>query len=40
MIPVGLWRLEIRTQFTGSGSTRLKNPRTIESAIEFTVAAA
>jgi hypothetical protein len=34
----GTWKLEIKTQFTGSGSTMLKAPRTIESATEFTVA--
>jgi hypothetical protein len=43
MIPDGLstgpWKLKIKTQFTGSGSTMLKAPRTIESATEFTVAA-
>jgi hypothetical protein len=43
MIPAGLavgtWKLEIKTQFTGSGSTGLKNPRTIESATVFSVLA-
>jgi hypothetical protein len=43
MIPAGLsagtWHLEIKTQFTGSGSTELKTPRTIASPTEFSVLA-
>jgi hypothetical protein len=33
----GAWKLEVVTQFTGSGSTSLKNPRTIESPIVLSV---
>ncbi|MDR3303190.1 MAG: DUF4469 domain-containing protein [Treponema sp.] len=37
VLTAGAWKLEIKTQFTGSGSTGLKSPRTIESAVEFIV---
>jgi hypothetical protein len=36
-IPPGQWKVKIVTQYTGSGSTLLKEPRTIESKVEFTV---
>ncbi|MDR2071079.1 MAG: DUF4469 domain-containing protein [Treponema sp.] len=33
----GKWKVEIKTQFSGSGSTMLKKPRTIASAFLLTV---
>ncbi|MDR0600222.1 MAG: DUF4469 domain-containing protein [Treponema sp.] len=37
-LAAGQWRAEVVTQFTGSGSTALKNPRTISGAAVLTVA--
>jgi hypothetical protein len=42
MIPAlgaGKWQAEVKTQFSGSGSTMLKAPRTITSAFTLTVPA-
>ncbi|MDR1218257.1 MAG: DUF4469 domain-containing protein [Treponema sp.] len=36
----GLWKVEITTQYAGSGNTVLKSPRVIESAFTLTVAEA
>jgi hypothetical protein len=41
MIPsltAGAWKVVVKTQFTGSGSTSLKAPRVIESSFTLTVA--
>jgi hypothetical protein len=36
-LDAGTWRVEIETQYAGSGDTALKNPRVIESAFTLTV---
>jgi hypothetical protein len=37
-LAAGQWQVEVVTQFSGSGSTSLKNPRTIALAPALTVA--
>jgi hypothetical protein len=38
-LDAGKWKVEVKTQFSGSGSTMLKAPRTITSAFTLTVPA-
>ncbi|MDR2807954.1 MAG: DUF4469 domain-containing protein [Spirochaetaceae bacterium] len=38
-LAAGTWKVEVKTQFSGSGSTMLKKSRTIGSAFTLTVAA-
>jgi hypothetical protein len=38
-LDAGKWQVEVKTQFSGSGSTMLKAPRTITSAFTLTVPA-
>jgi hypothetical protein len=36
-LPAGQWKVKVVTQWTGSANAFLKEPRTIESRVEFTV---
>jgi hypothetical protein len=38
-LDAGEWKVEIKTQYAGSGDTELKTPRVVESAFTLTVAA-
>jgi hypothetical protein len=38
VLATGKWKVEVKTQFSGSGSTALKKPRTIAGAFTLTVA--
>jgi phage tail sheath gpL-like len=37
-LAAGAWKVQVVTQYAGSGTITLKAPRTIESKVEFTVA--